>query len=213
MPNMFVVIYLLLSFSLIINAYEIVDCLDTAGNNMGCQCASTQSGVSCPPNYYCPEYSPEDIQTYLPGLLTSNCQVTNTTVMCPCTPGFYCPANTSQPVYCCPGYYCPSDGGATMTPNDPNGLGTWGSLALECPENKFCVNGQVEPFDCPPLGKCPKGSDSADKKVRQPFVRDHTIITPPPYNCWCAAVSIQIIQQPRTNMAIGSHPCLHNTTR
>ena len=138
---------------------------------MGCSCAYTALGVSCPANYYCPEYSAADIKTYNSSLLAKSCKIdsTGTKVQCPCTPGFYCPANTSQPVYCCKGYYCPSDGSdpmidpATQELNE-NGLGTWGAKAFICPDKKFCVNGQVEPFDCPALGKCPEGSDMADKK-------------------------------------------------
>jgi hypothetical protein len=134
---------------------------------MGCTCAKTESHVTCPVNHYCPEYSTFDVSVYYNSTLRpANCKVdlTGSTpyVVCPCTPGFYCPANTSQPVYCCPGFYCPSD--PTVSITDEDGLGTWGALAYRCPEGKFCATGQIEPFNCPALGRCPAGSSSANKQ-------------------------------------------------
>ena len=128
------------------SGYQISNCISTDGEDMGCSCAKTEN-VPCPPNYYCPEYSAGEVQVYQDTLLANACTITypnpNGTpyIQCPCTPGFYCPVNTSQPSYCCTGFYCPTD--TSINVPDANGLGTWGSLSFICPENYFCVNGQV----------------------------------------------------------------------
>ena len=43
------------------------------------------------------------------------------------------------------------------------GLGTWGSLAYECPKNNFCIYGQVEPIKVPPLSTASDGASSPNK--------------------------------------------------
>ena len=143
-----IILNLIFLFSLVnvSSGYQVDSCISTDGEDMGCSCAKTEN-VTCPPNYYCPEYSAANAQTYKTDLAEASCNVTYPNldgtpfIQCPCTPGFYCPANTSQPSYCCTGFYCPTD--TSITVSDPKGLGTWGSLSFICPENYFCVNGQV----------------------------------------------------------------------
>ena len=161
-------IFLLFCISKPIYGYIVGNCTDTYNNDMQCSCAFTEN-IDCPPNFYCPEYSNTSyfIPENLAVLNQANCKWDGTYqggrpyIKCPCTPGFYCPKNTAQPTYCCSGYYCPSD--SSISTKDGSGMGTWGSKAYLCPDKKFCVNAQVQPFDCPPLGRCPSGSDSADK--------------------------------------------------
>lgn len=76
--------------------------------------------------------------------------------------GFFCPENMSQPVYCCEGYYCPADSNYYDVA-DENGLGAWGNRIKICPEGSYCMNGQVDPFDCNALSTCPEGSSKANK--------------------------------------------------
>ena len=133
----------LISLVNVSSGYIVTPCISTDGEDMGCLCAKTEN-VPCPPNYYCPEYSSTDIKNYNETLIANGCDITSIPIKCPCTPGFYCPANTSQPSYCCTGFYCPTNTSIPPTEvSDPNGLGTWGSLSFICPENYFCVNGQV----------------------------------------------------------------------
>jgi hypothetical protein len=34
-----------------------------------------------------------------------------------------------------------------------------------CPEGKFCMSGQVDPFECPPLARCEEGANKASKSA------------------------------------------------
>lgn len=36
----------------------------------------------------------------------------------------------------------------------------------KCPEGFFCMQGQVDPFECTDLSDCPEGSTEADNRVR-----------------------------------------------
>ncbi len=100
--------------------------------------------------------------------------------------GYFCPENIAQPEYCCEGYYCPPD--LTATPINSDGLGAWGAvvhniLAIfvcvlnsyfsfiyfvkieKCPKDYYCMTGNVDPFDCPPLSTCEAGSTKANKSA------------------------------------------------
>ena len=153
------------------DAYVSKTCQATTGEDMGCQCAQTEPGISCPENYYCPEYNVQTAMMYQSVLEgePNYCQVqypsgmSNPYIVCPCPPGYFCPTNSSQPTYCCKGFYCPSNGDISQEIVPGTGLGTWGSLAYECPEGKYCQTAQIKPFNCPNLGKCPKGSTEANK--------------------------------------------------
>lgn len=74
----------LLSMSFIIER-----CVDEDGESIsGCNCAKTNTGVYCPPNHYCPEYTDSDVEMYQADLDAASCTVDeNNKVTCPCTPG------------------------------------------------------------------------------------------------------------------------------
>ena len=79
----------------------VVTCPGTDSSD-DCNCQQTENGVSCPPGYYCPQYSSEVINSMPDAIAAENCFVrSDGELQCPCTPGFYCPANTSSPSYCC----------------------------------------------------------------------------------------------------------------
>lgn len=138
-------------------------CTSSNGNDLSeYMCQYTPLGVNCPPNYYCPKYSLLDIFVYHTVLDESGCSYgpivaaltgnSSYAVMCPCTPGFLCPANTEVPTHCPPGNYCPPNPMVKTTPlGNPipvTGLGTFGSLAYECPAGTWCSPGLVVPFEC-----------------------------------------------------------------
>lgn len=148
-----------------VNAFVIQPCTDNSGADTGCNCAITNPGIFCPANYYCPEYTEIDVQNFQSTLAAASCTISGTRVVCPCTPGYYCPENTSQPEYCCEGYYCPADNEPVDVPDPDTGLGAWGRLIKICPEDKFCMSGQVDPFECPPLAKCEEGATKASKSA------------------------------------------------
>ncbi len=73
----------------LVSPFVIERCLDESGEQIsGCNCALTNPGIFCPANYYCPEYSSLDVQTYREDLELASCNVTGENyVVCPCTPG------------------------------------------------------------------------------------------------------------------------------
>jgi hypothetical protein len=87
----------LLSFGLVglSNSFQIQSCRTSNDGKAigGCNCAYTNPGIYCPANFYCPEYSDDDISTYSSSLMAASCTYQPSSgskpprVECPCTPG------------------------------------------------------------------------------------------------------------------------------
>lgn len=123
-----------------VGGYVMEQCEGVAQDD-ACTCAKTV-GYSCPPGYYCPDYSAADSDTYRELLEQQyNCQQVAGVWRCPCTPGFYCPANTSLPSYCCKKYYCPTT-----------------DVIKPCKAGHYCNAGQVEGLKCSIFSDCPEKS-------------------------------------------------------
>lgn len=120
-------------------AYLIEQC-EGVDKDDKCTCAKTV-GYSCPPGFYCPEYSAANDALYHDVLQEYNCEIVDGILQCPCTPGFYCPANTSQPSYCCKKYYCPTT-----------------DVIKPCKAGYYCNAGQVEGLSCSIFSDCPEKS-------------------------------------------------------
>lgn len=120
-------------------AYKIEQC-DGVDEEDECSCAKTV-GYSCPPGFYCPEYSAANDALYADVLQEYDCEIVDGILQCPCTPGFYCPGNISQPSYCCKKYYCPTT-----------------DVIKPCKAGYYCNSGQVEGLECTIFSDCPKKS-------------------------------------------------------
>ncbi|NWX84903.1 AB24G protein, partial [Nothoprocta pentlandii] len=102
-----------------------------------------ESGLPCPPGYYCPEGAPLPVQCP-PGTWSSSEGGRNLQECQPCPGGHFCNGSglTAPSGHCSPGYYCVTRA-HTPTPTD-------GLSGAPCPIGHFCPLGSRSPAPCPP---------------------------------------------------------------
>lgn len=133
----------------------------------------TQSyGSLCPPGYYCIK-GVDDPEPCPLGKFRKDPGARQETDCTDCPPGYYCVRDITTPIICPKGYYCPQGSQApepcpirTYNPTEgksdaddclicPGGYlcnvqGIGDIASYPCRIGKYCVEGALEPVDCPP---------------------------------------------------------------